>query len=171
MSQLLETDRLMGIPITMEDYDDLYRLNTDPDVAKTMGGTRTTKQTQERIETWIQSWKSKGYGVWVLREKTTGKFVGRAGLLDYLIDGTLETELLYALMPDFWNRGLATEIGKRIIAYAFEEIGLEELVCFTLHENKASQRVVEKLGFQYEKDIMHVNLPHFLYRLKVPERI
>ncbi len=150
----------------MEDYDDLYRLNTHPEVAKTMGGTRSSEETQKRLEMWIQEWESYGYGIWILREKATGKFVGRAGLREYLIDGVKEVEILYALMPEFWNQGLATEIGKKIITYAFEELHLKSLVCFTMYENKASLRVMQKLGFAYEKDIVHVNLPHVLYRLK-----
>ena len=48
---------------------------------------------------------------------------------------------------------------------AFERLGMEELVCFTLTINRASQRVMEKAGFEYERDVVHAGQPHVLYRL------
>ena len=41
---------------------------------------------------------------------------------------------------------------------------MRDIVCFTLPTNRASQRVMEKVGFVYERDITHANLPHVLYR-------
>lgn len=165
MLQSVETPHLFGRKVEENDVSDLYRLNSDPDVAKTMGFIRTKEQTRDRLQIWLDDWKQHGYGVWIFHDKITGKFVGRAGLQHYLIDEKDEIELLYALMPEFWNKGLATEMGHGIIQLAFQEYKLSSLVCFTLPENKASLRVIEKLGFVYEKDIMHVHLQHRLHRL------
>jgi len=52
-----------------------------------------------------------------------------------------------------------------ILSVAFERLGMEELVCFTLTINRASQRVMEKAGFEYERDVVHAGQPHVLYRL------
>ena len=46
--------------------------------------------------------------------------------------------------------------------------GKEEVVCFTLTTNRASQRVMEKAGFEYARDIVHAGLPHVFYRLTAP---
>lgn len=93
----------------------------------------------------------------------SGAFVGRAGLRRIVLDGAAEIELAYALMAEFWGRGLATEIGQTLLAEARRR-GLTDIVAFTLTTNAASRRVMEKLGMRYERDIVHVGLPHALYR-------
>jgi RimJ/RimL family protein N-acetyltransferase len=48
---------------------------------------------------------------------------------------------------------------------AFEDLGLIDVVCFTLPANRASRRVMEKAGFEYERDVVHAGSPHVLYRI------
>lgn len=74
-------------------------------------------------------------------------------------------ELVCALMAEYWNRGLATEMAEEILSVAFEKLGMADVICFTLTTNRASQRVMEKAGFEYERDIVHAGLPHVLYSL------
>jgi RimJ/RimL family protein N-acetyltransferase len=47
---------------------------------------------------------------------------------------------------------------------AFEELALDDIVAYTMPDNRASRRVMEKLGFGFERDIVHAELPHVLYR-------
>jgi ribosomal-protein-alanine N-acetyltransferase len=91
--------------------------------------------------------------------------VGYAWLCHTQAGGKDEIELGYALLPEFWGKGLATEMAKATVAVGFEQLALPELVCFTLVTNEASQRVMEKAGFRYERDFVHVGLPHMFYRL------
>jgi RimJ/RimL family protein N-acetyltransferase len=87
------------------------------------------------------------------------------------VGGHEEIELSYALMPEFWNKGYATEMAKACIEIAFEVLRLNNIVCFTMKTNEASQSVMEKVGFQYERDIIHADLPHVLYRMKDPRKV
>ena len=73
--------------------------------------------------------------------------------------------MTYALMAEYWGRGFATEMAEGILAVAFGRLHMTEVVCFTLTTNRASQRVMEKAGFEYERDIVHAGLPHVFYRL------
>jgi hypothetical protein len=57
-------------------------------------------------------------------------------------------------------------LGGTAITVAFERLGLTEVVSYTMVENRASRRVMEKLGFEYEREVVHANLPHVLYRLR-----
>ena len=50
-------------------------------------------------------------------------------------------------------------------------MGRADIVSFALPTNRASRRVMEKVGFKYERDILHLNLPHVLYRLVAPVTI
>ena len=75
-----------------------------------------------------------------------------------------EVELAYALRSEYWGRGLATELARAAVAVGFERLGLREIVAFTLPTNRASWRVMEKTGFEYERDFVHRGLPHVIYR-------
>jgi RimJ/RimL family protein N-acetyltransferase len=98
--------------------------------------------------------------------KPDGEFVGYAGLMRTAVEGTPEVELLYAIRSEFWKDGYATEMATAVVRFAFESAGLSNLVAFTLPTNHGSRRVMEKCGFQYERDIEHGGLPHVLYRMR-----
>jgi ribosomal-protein-alanine N-acetyltransferase len=72
-------------------------------------------------------------------------------------------------MPDYWNRGFATEIAQVSLDVGFERLGLAEIGSWTLPINLVSQRVMEKLGFRYERDFEFAGLPHRFYRLVAAE--
>jgi RimJ/RimL family protein N-acetyltransferase len=68
-------------------------------------------------------------------------------------------------MPAFWGRGLATEMAGASIAVAIERLQVDSLVAIALPGNRASRRVMEKLGMGYEREVSHAGLAHVLYRL------
>jgi RimJ/RimL family protein N-acetyltransferase len=75
-----------------------------------------------------------------------------------------EVEVAWAISPERWGRGLATELARASITTAFGPLGLSGIIAFTLPHNLASRRVMEKTGFVYERNIVHAQLPHVLYR-------
>ncbi len=159
------TARMNAARISEADFDDLFRLNQDPEVAKTMAGTRSEAETRAFIRSSIEHWKRYGHGYWIFRDHTDGRFIGRAGLHQVEIDGAPEIEIAYGLMPEFWRRGFATEMARAILHIA-STLGLRDLVAFTLPSNLGSRGVMEKVGFRYERDIRWANLSHVLYRKK-----
>jgi [ribosomal protein S5]-alanine N-acetyltransferase len=162
---IVETARLVGEPISPAHHEALCVLLGDPRVGATLGGTATPEQVADEIATLSADWDRQGFGYWSWREKATGDLVARGGLHRTLVDGRAEVEVGWAVMADRWGEGFATEVGAACVRVAFDRLGLEDIVAFTLPDNRASRRVMEKLGFAYEKDIMHANLPHVLYRL------
>ncbi len=113
----------------------------------------------------LDYWERHGYGLWAFRDSTNGWFVGRAGLYNTRVGGNDEVELAYALMAEYWDKGLATEMARAILAVAFERLGMTDVVCSTLTTNRASQRVMEKAGFEREREIVHAGSPRVLYRI------
>ena len=87
-------------------------------------------------------------------EPGTGRFIGRGGLQRLPVDGREQIEVGYGLMSEFWGQGLATELAAESVRVAFEVLQLPELVCFTLPTNLASRRIMEKVGFRYERDFV-----------------
>jgi [ribosomal protein S5]-alanine N-acetyltransferase len=102
----------------------------------------------------------------MFRAQADGGFVGRGGLRNVRVGGHAEVELAYALKAAFWARGLATEMARAILTVAFEHLGMAAIMAFTLGTNQASRRVMEKVGCQFERHIVHAGLPHVLYRIK-----
>ena len=135
----------------------------------TLGGLRSDEETAHYLRDNLDHWDRYGYGMWVFSDRADGRFVGRAGLRNTRVGGNDEVELAYALVAEYWGRGLATEMAKEILKLAFERLDLEDVVCFTLPTNQASQRVMEKAGFEYERDVVHAGSPHVLYRSKASE--
>ena len=133
------------------------------------GGVLSDEETWRFLRRHLDHWDRHGYGLWAFRDKTDGRFVGRAGLYSTHVGGHDEVELAYALMAEYWNRGLATEMAEAILRVAFERLGMTDLVCFTLTTNRASQRVMEKAGFEYEREVVHAGLQHVLYRITASE--
>jgi RimJ/RimL family protein N-acetyltransferase len=160
------TERLIAERLRVEDLDELCRMHQDPSVMATLGGLRSDEQTRQFLCDNLRHWDRHGYGLWVFRAQADGRFVGRGGLRHVHVGGHDEVEFAYALMAAFWGNRLATEMAKAIVTVAFEHLGMADIVAFTLATNQASRRVMEKVGCQYERDIVHAGLPHVLYRIK-----
>jgi RimJ/RimL family protein N-acetyltransferase len=103
------TDRLIAERLREDHLADLVALHLDPDVSRYIGGVRAPEATKAYLATSIAHWDQHGFGLWALRTPA-GEFTGRAGIRRTVVDDVPEFEILYALMRDFWGRGLASEI-------------------------------------------------------------
>jgi len=170
--QLIETfctERLICDRLHSNHLSDLCRMHQDSRVMATLKGIRPDHETRQFLHRELEHWERHDFGLWVFRDKADGEFVGRGGLRNTHVGGNDEVELAYALMPEFWGKGLATEMAQASLKVGFEQLGLVDVVCFTMTTNRASQRVMEKVGFKYERDIIHADLPHVFYRLTADE--
>jgi RimJ/RimL family protein N-acetyltransferase len=163
------TQRLLLQRITLRDLPDIERMEADAQTMATLGGVRDAAQSHRRFEDWLAHWDTHGFGLWIARDVATNEFAGRGGLRHTVVGGRPEIEVAYAFGPAFWGRGLATEMAEASVRAGFADLGLADLVCFTLTTNRASQRVMEKAGFAYERDVEHAGLPHRLCRLRAAD--
>ena len=163
---MIETARLVAEPIGPSHQADMLRLLTDPLVAATLGEAPTPARVAAMIAAQSAQFDRYGYGFWVWRERETGEVVARGGIQHTHVGGRDEVEAGWAVASSRWGQGLATERGAASVREAFGTYGLDDLVAFTLPGNIASRRVMEKLGFTYERDVVHADLPHVLYRLR-----
>jgi RimJ/RimL family protein N-acetyltransferase len=111
----------------------------------------------------VEHWNEHRFGPWVLTDRETGAFVGRGGLAWTTVEGRSVVELPWSLLPERWNEGLATEAARAALDTA-HALGLNGVVAFTLADNHASQRVMEKIGLERAGEIEHAGLPHVLFR-------
>lgn len=161
----MRTARLVGEPIGPEHLPVLVALWSDPRVTATLGGPRDEARLRADIDRRAREWEEHGYGLWVVFHAETGAPVGRGGLAQIEVDGDPEVEVGYALLPEWWGQGLATELAEASVAAA-AGAGVPELVGLTLPTNAGSQRVLEKVGFTRVGSTVHGGLDHLLYRLK-----
>jgi [ribosomal protein S5]-alanine N-acetyltransferase len=166
----IRTARLLLTRMRESDLADLSRMYLDPKVMATLGGVRSEEQTRDLLQRHLAHWEQHGFGWWVARELATGRFAGRGGLRFWAIEDREEIEVGYGLLSDFWGQGLATELAAASVRVALEVLGQTEVISFTLPTNTASRRVMEKCGFRYERDVIHADLPHVLYRLTAAAR-
>lgn len=133
----------------------------------TLGGVKNAEQTREWLVDQAESWQRDGFGYWLLRDRVTADMVGHGGLRRTLVEDVEEVEIGYGIVPASWGRGLATELTCACVTIGFEQLRLPSIVAFTMTTNFASQRVMQKAGLIYERDIVRADLPHVLYRIRM----
>lgn len=158
------TARLRAERLTPGHFDDLCGMDCDPQFMALLGGPRDAAQTAAYLAKNLQHWTDYGFGLWVLRDARDGRASGRGALRHLLVEGTDEVELGYGFYPEFWGRGLATEIATAFLHFGREELRLPSLVAITRPANLGSQRVLIKTGLVYERDVSHDGVPHLLFR-------
>jgi RimJ/RimL family protein N-acetyltransferase len=165
----LNTSRLIGTPAVPGDFADIRILHADPRVMATLsadGKTFPEQDSRAFLERAAEHWKLHGFGLWLLRERLGGEFVGYGGIKHIVVEGRDQIELAYAIRSDCWGNGFATEISIAALKLGFDVMRLDRIVAFTLPHNIASRTVMEKCGFTYNRDIVHAGLPHVLYILE-----
>jgi ribosomal-protein-alanine N-acetyltransferase len=113
----------------------------------------------------IEHWQARSFGPSNFFEIATGMFVGRGGLRSTTIAGSECVEVAYAVRPDAWGHGYATDMAALALDHA-RHLGLAEVVGITAESNGASRRVLEKIGMRLQQPVEHAGLPHLLGRLR-----
>jgi RimJ/RimL family protein N-acetyltransferase len=158
------TPRLRAERVAAAHWLDLRRMDESEAFMALLGGVRDTVGTAAYLETNLKHWTDHGFGMWMLREASTAAVVGRAILRHLDVEGVDEIEVGYGFMPEYWGRGLATEVARACVRIGFDRLGLSSMVAITTPANLASQRVMTKAGLLYERDIVHAGVPHLLFR-------
>jgi RimJ/RimL family protein N-acetyltransferase len=159
------TERLRLEPIGPEHLDDLVTIHADPLVAASYGGPWTESDARARIARAVTGWEEAGVEKWVAYDRTTGDVVGRGGVSLQVVDGRERHEVGWTLRSERWGEGLATEIGRAGIRFAFDHLDVDEVVAFTEPDNTRSRAVMDRLGMRGPRDIEVAGHPKVLYRL------
>ena len=153
--KILETDRLLLRHLLPGDLDNLYALYSDPEIRRYFpDGTRTYEETREELEWFLNGHpRNPELGLWATIDKDTNQFIGRCGLLPWIIDGVLEVEIAYLLAKPYWNQGLGAEVAQALVRYGFEELHLTRLIALTDAEHEASIRTAKRAGLVFDREI------------------
>ena len=147
------TARLRATRLADEHVADLVALHQDPEVARFIGGVRSSESTAEFVALNVAHWDRWGIGLWVLHQHD-GRFVGRAGLRFVEVNERQELEVAYTLARVAWGCGFATEVGERLVRIWLQELTTPTLIGLVEPENAASAHVLEKLGLSRETRVV-----------------
>lgn len=148
----LETERLVLAPWQSADWTAFRPIATDVEVMRyiTGGVPWTNEQIQGFVDRQVTLFAGRSYCRWKLVEKASGDLVGFCGP-GFWKDST-EPEIGWWLARRYWGCGLATEAATAALRDAFERAGLERLISVAMRENRASIRIMEKLGLKFERE-------------------
>lgn len=152
MAPTLETPRLLLRPLAADDEDDLLALDSDAEVMRYVGspaGVKSPAETRERARLRIREEQHGDYeplGFWRIEGRSDGAFHGVGALIQ--MPDSDDVEVAYRLARSAWGQGIATEAAGALVAHALGPLGLPRVVAVTYPENQASQRVLDKLGFE-----------------------
>ncbi len=118
---------------------------------------------REDIRTRIAAGGPQQGGIWVVEWKDRPGFLGWCGL--FPLRDTEFIELGYRYVRNAWGRGVGTEAARRVLEHGFRVLGLDPIVAIALPANRASRRVLAKVGLQPAGTVTHSGLLHNFYRL------
>jgi RimJ/RimL family protein N-acetyltransferase len=143
-----ETDRLRLRRARAGDAARLATLNADPEVMRYIGsGARPGGLARAEAAAWLDA---AGCHIRIIEDRASGEVHGWVALLPF--DQGRAVELAYRLARPSWGRGIASEAARAMVGYAFAPLGaglgLDRLAAITHPDNRASRRVLDKLGFR-----------------------
>lgn len=151
MKKILETNRLILRELSVNDAENFYNLNINPNVIKYTGNVafKNIEDARYFLKNY-HDYKLNGYGRWAVIHKQTSNFIGWCGLK--LEKTKNETDIGFRFFEQVWNKGYAIESAQACLNYGFEKLSLKRIVGRAMKENTASIKVLEKIGLTYEKN-------------------
>tara|TARA_R110002096_G_scaffold406782_8_gene605178 strand:+ start:12177 stop:12722 length:546 start_codon:yes stop_codon:yes gene_type:complete len=157
MSYIFTSERIGFRTWSQNDLEPFATLNADEEVMRYFPSTLTSQETASLMERISNHFEKYDYGFFAIDYLPEKKFIGFIGLShpSFKTDFTPCVEIGWRLDKAYWNMGLATEGAQRCLEFAQQELLLTEVYAFTIPENLASQRVMQKIGMQFAGNFNH----------------
>jgi len=169
----LRTERLVLRRFTRDDVALIVELDSDPEVTRYVGLTEPTTPliVEARVFPTVFGWYEKhpAHGFWATHEASTGAFIGWFHYRPAKV-APHELELGYRLRRDAWGKGYATEGSRALLAHAFDTLRDPRVVAHAFRANRASTRVMEKVGMSFEREELEDGQPLDWYGIDAPSR-
>lgn len=173
------TERLVLREWREQDLEPFAALNADPEVMRFMPKLLSRDECAARIQSIREHFRDHGFGLWAVEVRGVTPFIGFVGLSIPRFEAPFMpcVEIGWRLAREAWGHGFATEAARAAVEFGFNELGLQEILSYTVPENVRSRRVMERLGMQHDPagDFDHPLLAeghplrkHVMYRLPAP---
>ena len=177
MTHYIETKNLILREFRDTDADGIFKLDSDREVHKYLGNNpiKTLEEAEKIISFFYLQYKERGIGRFATIEKSSGKFIGWAGLKlnlgekEMLNGYTNFIDIGYRFIPSFWGKGYATEASLASIEYGFKNLNYTRIYGAADIENIASNKVLQKIGLNFINEFAFKNVKCNWYELKNSE--
>ena len=150
--KILETERLAFRRLTLDDAEFVLQLVNEPAWLRFIGdkGIKTLDDARHYLlKGPLEMYAQFGFGLWLVELKDEGVPIGMCGLIKR--EALEDVDIGFAFLPAHWRKGYALESVSAALAYGKEFFGLRRVVAITSLDNDASGRLLEKLGFRFER--------------------
>jgi RimJ/RimL family protein N-acetyltransferase len=148
----LVTERLRLRPFAPEDFEAHAVICADPEVMRFIrAGALSRNDAWWQLARYLGHWQLRGYGLWAVEDRATGRLVGHLGFLEP--EGGHGFEMGWALAREVWGKGYAYEGTRAALDWAFTELGRDRVACLIRPENARSIRLAERLGGKLESEV------------------
>lgn len=150
-----ETERLILKPADLEDADFFLKLYNLPSFIRFIGdkNLRTKEDAEQYITNrFLPQIEKLGFGNYVVIHKELNKKIGAVGV--FIREGIDVPDIGFSFFPDFEGKGYAYESAVNLMEIVKTEFGVEKLSAMTSDENLSSQKLIERLGFQFKKYVI-----------------
>lgn len=172
----LETKRLLLRLWKSEDLTSFYsQINADPEVMKYYPRVLTKEESDAMAGKIMAKIEKNGWGFWAVEHKADKNFIGFVGLNepDYELPVKPCIEIGWRLAKAYWGKGYATEAAKACLAFAFDNLKLNEVYAFASVGNERSWKVMQRIGMKNSgSNFNHPIIPeghtlseHVLYKI------
>lgn len=177
---MITTERLHLRPWGLTDLPAMHRMNADPRVMAHFPATLTEAESKAFIERLMAAQHEHGYSYFAAEERNSANVIGFIGMAyqDYEAPFNPATDIGWRLMPEYWGKGYATEGARACLDFAFEALGLSEVVAVAVAQNTPSLRVMQRIGMKEAGWFKHPKLKDnpeleecFLYRITKDEHL
>lgn len=173
----IRTERLHLRRWVPSDREPFAALNADPQVMEYFPATLSRAESDAVADRIQDGFERRGFGFWAIEVPGVTRFAGFVGISVPRIDThfTPCVEIGWRLAQTYWNKGYATEGARAALRFGFDIVGLDEIVSFTVTDNRRSRHVMEKIGMIYDPsgDFDHPMIAeghpmrrHVLYRIR-----
>ena len=164
MFPILETERLILREIDNEDAEDIFNCFSNNDVTRYYGQDALTslEQANQFVEFFAKNYKEKRGIRWGIEIKDQVGIIGTIGFNAWSPKHK-RAEIGYELHPQHWRKGYTNEAVSKVISYGFNELDLTRIGAVVFIDNKASNELLTKLGFEKEGI-----LRNYMYQNGVP---
>ncbi|RIA34456.1 RimJ/RimL family protein N-acetyltransferase [Ectopseudomonas oleovorans] len=171
------TERLLLRAWRDSDLPALAALNADAEVMRYFPAPLNGEQSAQLLTRMREHLDEHGFGFWALERRDNGEMIGVTGLAQVSFEAPFvpAVEIGWRLARAHWRQGYASEAARAALAVGFEQLGLDEVVSFTVPTNRPSQAVMRAIGMRRDEtgDFLHPKMPaghplqaHVLYRIQ-----
>ena len=163
MPIVLETRRLVLSELTMGDLDFVASMVADPHVMRYYPRTYNRAETAEAIRVQMGRYVRDGIGAWLARDKSSGRPIGRIGLMRRPVNGVIETEIAWMVHRPYQRCGYAAEGAAACREFALTRLGLTRVIALVRPENLPSRGVAQKIGMTMVDRTLLAGFEHLVY--------